>query len=98
MTSNKGTHPEIVEARIHFRGGTLFWLKFDNGIHRLVDLLPIIRNGPAFQDLLADGNKKLAEFTVESGTLTWKDGTVDIAPERLWSERDIRSNQYIWMR
>lgn len=67
---------KILEAR--FLGDWEIEALFNNGERRIADLSPLLAF-PAFTPLT-----DLAEFRsghVDFGTLTWRDGSIDIAPE-----------------
>ena len=67
---------KIIDAR--FLPHWLVEASFNNGEHRVVDFTPLL-SSPAFRPL-----QDYAEFAagrLEFGTLTWRNGEIDIAPE-----------------
>lgn len=56
---------------------------FNDGMVRVVDFSKILQRGLKVFEPLRDKNV-LRNFTLDPWTLTWLDGTVDIAPEALY--------------
>lgn len=59
-------------------------LSFSDGKSGRVDLQEYISDGEIFDPIQLVENFK--KFTVEFGTLTWLDGSIDIAPETLYEK------------
>ncbi len=89
---------DLIGATQHYKGSGWFWLTFSDGDNRLVDITAIIKDGPAFQELLINNNEKLGEFKIANGTMTWDNEQLDIAPETLRIAPDVRATQYVWVR
>ena len=59
-------------------------LVFTDGKSGIIDLEQYISDGEIFEPVQSVENFK--KFTVEFGTLTWNDGSIDIAPETLYEK------------
>lgn len=59
-------------------------LRFENGRAGTADLEEYIQHGDIFTRLIDRDNFR--KFKVEYGTLTWNNGTIDIAPETLYQK------------
>ena len=57
-------------------------LEFRNGRSGSVDLKNYIENEEIFRGILPI--EKFKSFAVEFGTITWENGVIDIAPEKLY--------------
>ncbi len=64
--------------------GYLLELTFNDGYRCLFDCEPLINKYKVFEPL-RDKNV-FAHFTLDGWTVTWLDGTVDIAPEHLYEQ------------
>jgi hypothetical protein len=59
-------------------------LVFQNGKSGIIDLEKYISDGEIFEPFKSIEIFK--NFTLEFGTLTWNDGSIDIAPETLYQK------------
>ena len=81
---------DVVEAR-HVEN-YLVELKFEDGASGVADLSPYMEKGTVLEQLM---DKTLFKsFRLEYGTLVWKSGELDIAPETLYAAATGREVQY----
>lgn len=59
-------------------------LIFENNKTGIVDLEDYIQHGEIFEPIREMDNFRL--FRIDYGTLTWENGTIDIAPETLYTK------------
>lgn len=59
-------------------------ISFKNGKTGIVDLAEYISEGEIYTEIRSHNDFK--NFNVEFGTLVWKDGEIDIAPETLYEK------------
>ena len=70
----------VTEARI--AGEYLLELTFNDGQHRLFDCAPLIEKYDIYAPLR--DKSTFARFDLDVWTVTWLNGTIDIAPEHLY--------------
>lgn len=76
--------PELVDVvRFEIVDEQSVHLWFSDGKDGVVNLMTIL-HGPAFEDIIQTGELMGFELSKGEGTLTWRDGTIDVAPETLW--------------
>ncbi len=73
---------------IEYRGGWVFHVVFDDGLHGDVDFSEYIGRGPVFEPLRDLEFFKRAR--IEGGTIAWPNGA-DIAPETLYEKVEVSS-------
>ncbi len=76
--------PEIEVASIKILDDGMMLVDFSTGETRLFDVTTLLDKGPAFAPLASEENRKTAKVT--HGFVSWMDGSIDIAPETLYSE------------
>lgn len=75
-------------VRIEHRGGFATLVRFDDGLETVLDLAPLLADGPVFAPLRDPEFFRRA--TIEGGTIAWPNGA-DIAPETLY-EMCVKEN------
>jgi hypothetical protein len=70
-------------ARIHYRGGYVFHVVFDDGVAGDIDFTKYLEKGPVYQPLNDPDFFRRAR--IEGGTIAWPNGA-DIAPESLYEK------------
>ena len=70
----------VTEARV--AGGFKLELTFNDGCRRIFDCLPLIDKYQMFAPLR--DSEVFANFALDGWTVSWLNGTIDIAPEHLY--------------
>ncbi|HSV95632.1 MAG TPA: DUF2442 domain-containing protein [Spirochaetota bacterium] len=73
---------DVIDAR--HEGDHRIRLFFRDGKSGIVDLGNYIGEGEIYSDIR--DTREFAKFCIEFGTITWKNGEIDIAPETLYEK------------
>ncbi len=76
--------PEIEVTSIKLLDDGMMLVEFSTGETRLFDVTTLLDKGSAFAPLESEENRRTAKVT--HGFVSWMDGSIDIAPETLYSE------------
>jgi hypothetical protein len=81
---------DVIEAK-HVRNHEM-QLRFEDGSTGTVDFAKFIEKGTVLEEI--DDIATFKAFEIQYGTIVWKNGTIDIAPETLYSEATGRKTIY----